>query len=111
MTLVELENEPLDMPGMVGVEQDLFTLNAVAPSLLEQLPTIFEDAVRESLAYMLGRIESKCVLASFSPDQLVDRSEVFGRLVSLYNSRASPLQKGIDWAFQKRVHQLVNQLP
>ena len=78
------------------MEEDLFTLNAAAPELLEQLPSLFEAAVKDSLRYNLDTNESRSVLASLQDIMLGDRSEVFGRLASLYGNRASPLQQSID---------------
>ncbi len=98
------------MPGDESVEEDLFTLNAVAPSLLRQLPALFEEAVKDTLAFFLGTKESTGVLSYFRGVPLTDRSEVFGKLDSLYLDRASPLQRGIDRAFQIRVHRLVTQV-
>jgi len=95
---------------MQSVEQDLFALNAIAPDLLEHVPVLFKETVRESLSYMLGTKESKGVLARFRDDELASRPEVFARLVSVYGTRASPLQKMIDRVFGMRVHNLLQQL-
>jgi hypothetical protein len=99
-----------DFGRMDGLEQDLFTLNAMAPDLLDQVPAMFEEAVRESLGYMLGMKESKGVLAWFREAELASRPEVFTRLASRYGDRASPLKTMIDEAFKNRVHSFLESL-
>ena len=99
-----------DQPEMQRVEQDLFSLNATAPDLLEHVPVMFEETVRESLTYMLGTNESRGVLAWFRGSELTSRQWVFARLTSVYGIRASPLQNMIDRVFGMRVHDLLLQL-
>jgi hypothetical protein len=114
MMPLDLKNQvtaPSNQPEMQSVEQDLFALNAFAPDLLEHVPAMFEETVRQSLTYMLGSKESKGVLAWFRGSELVSRQWVFARLVSVYGDRASPLQKMIDRVFGIRIHELVQQLP
>jgi hypothetical protein len=109
----DLKNEGLALviqPEMQNVEQDLFSLSAIAPELLEHVPVIFEATVRESLMYMLGSKESRGVLAWFRDSELASREWVFARLVSVYGARASPLQNMIDRVFGIRVHDLLRQL-
>jgi hypothetical protein len=100
-------NEKSDARGANELEQELFTLNAVAPALLEQLPGLFEEAVRESLSHILGMKESTGVLRWLHDAALGSRPEVFARLASRYGDRASPLQARIDEAFERRVRNLV----
>lgn len=99
-----------DKPGIQTVEQDLLTLNEIAPDLLEHVPVLFEETVRGSLSYMLGAKESKNLLDYFRADELKNRQGVFSRLASVYGERASPIQKMIDRAFGIRVHDLLLQL-
>ena len=103
---VEAKN-PAEVGAMNALEQDLFTLNATAPTLLDQLPGLFEEAVRESLGFMLGMKESTGVLRWLRDAQLSSRPEVFARLASRYGDRASPLQERIDEAFKRRVGNLL----
>jgi len=113
MMPLDLKNEPIELanqPEMQGVEQDLFTLSAIAPDLLEHVPVIFEATVRESLTYMLGSKEARGVLAWFRDNELASRQWVFSRLASVYGEKASPLQNMIDRVFSMRVHDLVRQL-
>ena len=97
-------------PGIPTVEEDLLTLNAMAPDLLEHVPVLFEETVRGALSYMLGGKESGNVLAWFRGDELTNRQGVFARLASVYGERASPIQKMIDRVFGIRVHELLQQL-
>jgi hypothetical protein len=99
-----------DQPEALSVEEDLFTLNAMAPDVLDQVPSLFAETVRESLSYMLGAKESGGVLAWFRGDELASRAGVFDRLVSVYGQRASPIQKMIDRVFGMRVHELLGRL-
>jgi hypothetical protein len=113
MMPLDLKNkaeELADQPEMQSVEQDLFTLNAIAPDLLEHVPVIFEATVRESLTYMLGSKESRGVLAWFRGNELASRQWVFARLLSVYGTRSSALESMIDRVFGMRVHDLLRQL-
>jgi len=92
------------------VEEDLLTLNVIAPDLLERVPVLFAETVRESLSYMLGTKESGNVLGWFRESELANRAGVFDRLVSVYGAKASPIQKVIDRVFGMRVHELLWQL-
>lgn len=104
-------NELAGQPEAISVEEDLFALNAMAPDLLENVPILFEETVRESLTYMLGTKESTGVLSWFRGDELACRQGVFARLLAVYGDKASPLQNMIDRVFGMRVHELVRQLP
>jgi hypothetical protein len=106
---IEAENRT-DFGRMNGLEQDLFTLNAMGPDLVDQVPAMFKEAVRESLRYMLGMKESKGVLAWFREAELASRPEVFTRLASRYGDTASPLKTMIDQAFKTRVHSFLESL-
>jgi hypothetical protein len=99
-----------DPRGMNELEQDLFTLNAIAPALLEQVPALFEEAVKETLGSSLGLKESKGALSWFRDADLRSRPEVFSRLASHYGGGASPLQIMIDKAFKNRVHNFLDSL-
>lgn len=92
---------------MNALEEELFTLNSVAPYLVEKLPGLFEEAVREALGQMLGMKESTGVLRWLHDADLGSRPEVFERLASRYGDRASPLMSKIDEAFERRVHNLL----
>ncbi len=98
-------------PGTQSVEEDLFALNAMAPELLEHVPVLFEETVKDSLTYMLGTKESTGVLSWFRGNELACRQGVFARLLAVYGDKASPLQNMIDRVFGMRVHELVRQLP
>jgi len=100
----------VNQQGMQTVEEDLLTLNAMAPDLLEHVPVLFEETVRGSLSYMLGAKASRSMLEWFRANELTDRSGVFARLTSVYGERASPLQNMIDRVFGMRVHELLQQL-
>ena len=105
---LKIESKNADaVRGMNELKSDLFTLNAIAPALLEDVPALFEEAVRESLSYMLGMKESKGVLRWLRDARLSSRPEVFARLLSHFGARASPLQNMVDEAFKRRVHTLL----
>ena len=97
--------------GWQGVEEDLFSLDVMAPALLQDVPAIFEQTVRESLSYMVGAGESSRVLAWFHAGELACRQDVFARLSAVYGERASPIESVIDRVFGLRVHELVRKLP
>jgi hypothetical protein len=98
-------------PSAQGIEEDLFSLSALAPQLLADVPVLFEQTVRDSLSYMLGTRESAGVLSWFRGDELMCRDGVFARLLEVYGTKASPIQNMIDRVFGLRVHQLLQQLP
>ena len=104
-------SELVEQPKAQSVEEDLFVLNAMAPELLEHVPVLFEETVRNSLSYMLGTKESSRVLSWFRGNELACRQGVFSRLLAVYGEKASPIQSMIDRVFGMRVHELVRQLP
>jgi len=104
-------SELVERPEAQSVEEDLFVLNAMSPSLIEHVPVLFEETVKESLSYLLGAKESARVLGWFRGNELASRQGVFDRLTTLYGNRASPLESVIDRVFGMRVHELVRQLP
>lgn len=113
MTNQNLATETVVQPAIARdetLEEEIFSINAIAPELLEHLPGLFEEAVRGSLTSMLGNTESKSVLASLSHVGLGNRLEVFRSLNSAYGHRASPLQKAVDRSFQALVHGLAMQV-
>jgi hypothetical protein len=97
-------------PDVQSVEEDLFTLDAMAPQLLGQVPVLFEQTVKDTLSYMLGAKESADVIAWFRSSELGSRPGVFARLLTVYGDKASPLESVIDRVFGMRVHQLVQQV-
>jgi hypothetical protein len=98
------------MLGEDRLEQELFSINAVAPGVLEHLPRLFEEAVTESLTRILGARDASGILASLNRAGLGNRSEVFGLLDAICSHQASPLQKAVDRAFRTRVHNLAMQV-
>lgn len=101
---------PPAIAGDERLEEEILSINAFAPDLLEHLPGLFEEAVRESLTIMLVPMESERVLASLNHVGLGNRPEVFRSLNSVYGHRASPLQKAVDRSFQGLVHDLARQV-
>jgi hypothetical protein len=102
--------ESPDLSEMGSLEEDLLSVNAVAPELLERLSVLFEETVRDALCYMLGEKASKDALGEFRKSELENRQAAFGRLTALYGPKASPLQKVIDRVFGMRVHDLLGQI-
>jgi hypothetical protein len=100
-----------ERPEAQSVEHDLFALNVMAPELVEHVPALFEEAVKDSLSYMLGSKESARVLSCFRANELESRQGVFERLLVVYGGKASPIQNMIDRVFGMRVHDLVRKLP
>ena len=94
-----------------SVEEDLFTLSAIAPELLEEIPALFGETVKESLAYVLGPSASKGVIEWLRSDELQSRQGVFARLAALYGERATPIEALIDRVFGLQVRALVQRLP
>ena len=90
-----------------NIEEELRTLNALAPELLEVLPGVFKNAVVDSIRSGMGGHDFGLVLASLSGIGPEHRLYVFRFLDSLYGEKAEELERAIDRRFQSEVRQLL----
>lgn len=90
-----------------NLEEDLLTLNAIAPELVEVLPELFKNAVVDSIRRGMGGHDFGLVLKSLPGIGPEHRFYVFRFLDSLYGEKARELEQAIDYRFQSEVRHLI----
>ena len=107
-------NEQFEAPNQIdqvaSIEEDLRTLTALAPALVEALPKLFKKAVVDSIKSGMGGKDFGLVLDSLPGIGPEHRPLVFRFLDSLYGERAGELEQAIDRRFQSEVKQLLRKL-
>src|ERR1700756_511334 len=87
---------PNQIDEVASVEEDLRTLTALAPELVEALPKLFKKAVVDSIKSGMGGKDFGLVLDSLPGIGPEHRPLVFRFLDSLYGERAGELEQAID---------------
>jgi len=90
-----------------GIEENLRTLNLMAPELTKELPVLFKNAVVYSIRNGMGGKAFGLVLESLPGIGPEHRPLVFRFLDSLYGDKAGDLEREIDRRFQLEVRQLL----
>ena len=109
MQSIERKESPTQSE-VASIEEDLRTLNALVPGLVELLPKLFKKAVVDSIKSGIGGKDFGLVLDSPPGIGPEHRPLVFRFLDSLYGERASELERAIDRRFQSEVRQLLRKL-
>jgi hypothetical protein len=111
MQKVEQDGRPdsaiLQSDEGASIEEELRTLNAMAPELLEEMPRLFKEAVVDSIRSEMGRKDFGLVLQSLPGIGPEHRPYVFRFLDSLYGDKARELEEAIDRRFRTEVRQLL----
>jgi len=95
---------------VTSIEEDLRTLSALDPELVEVLPKLFKKAVVDSIRSGMGGKDFGLVLDSLPGIGPEHRPLVFRFLDSLYGERAGELEQAIDRRFQSEVRQLLRKM-
>jgi hypothetical protein len=90
-----------------SIEEDLRTINSMAPELLSELPRLFKNAVVDSIRSEMGRKDFGLILKSLPGIGPEHRPYVFRFLDSLYGDKARDLEDAIDRRFHTEVRQLL----
>jgi hypothetical protein len=101
---------PTQSEQVTSIEEELRTLNSLAPELVEVLPRLFKKAVVDSIKSGMGGKDFGLVLDSLPGIGPEHRPLVFRFLDSLYGEKAGELERAIDRRFQSEVRQLLRKM-
>src|SRR5438105_11869404 len=109
MQSIERKESPTQSE-VASIEEDLRTLNALVPGLVEVLPKLFKKAVVDSIKSGMGGKDFGLVLDSLPGIGPEHRPLVFRFLDSLYGEQAGELESAIDRRFRSEVKQLLRKM-
>ena len=86
------------------LEEEVFSLQVMAPEALRQLPELFAESVVDSATKVLGEATGEAFLRHIGDRRLSDPTEVYSRLDSYLMEGSEEMKKAIAEAFRRRVH-------
>ena len=97
-------------PRRQTLEEELFTLRALAPDMIEDLPSVFKEAVTDSLTSILGEDKARAFLMLIAETEFASPSIVFGALDSILHEGSQILKDAIVKEFRANVHLLLEKV-
>jgi hypothetical protein len=97
-------------PKRLTVEEELLTLQAIAPDMVEDLYSLFEQAVADSLANILEESGAKALVKLMEESNIESPPEVFATLDSIFHEGSKTLKSAITEEFHIGVHLLLEKL-
>jgi hypothetical protein len=94
-------------PRRQTIEEDLLTLQALAPDMAEDLHSLFKEAVTYSLGNILGENEARVLLRRIAGTDFESPYSVFEALDSILHGSSQILKDAIVEEFRVNVHLLV----
>jgi hypothetical protein len=95
------------LPKRQTLEEDLLSLQALAPDMVEDLHSLFKEAVIESLANNLGRNEARALMRLMARTDFENPPEVFEAFDSIFYEGSQILRDAIVEEFRVNVHLLL----
>jgi hypothetical protein len=95
------------LPKRQTLEEDLLSLQALAPDMVEDLHSLFKEAVIDSLANTLGRNEARALMRLMARTDFENPREVFEALDSIFYGDSQILRDAIIEEFRVSVHLLL----
>jgi hypothetical protein len=93
-------------PRRQTVEEELLTLRALAPDMIEDLHSLFKEAVTDSLAKILGEDEARTLVMLIAGTEFESPPVVFAALDSILREGSRILKDAIVEEFRTNVHLL-----
>lgn len=84
----------------------MFSLRALAPEVLDQLPLLFAQSVVESATRILGETTGEALVRFIGDSKLRDPGQVYSCLDSFLFGGSDEMKKAIVMTFSDRVHRL-----
>ena len=106
MSLYE-EAQGCRFPRRQTIEEDLFALHALAPVMVEDLYPLFEEALTDSLANILGENGARALMRLIVGTNFESPDQVYEALDSIFHEGAQILRKAIVVEFSASVHLLL----
>jgi hypothetical protein len=97
-------------PKRQTIEEELLTLQAIAPDMAEDLYSLFEEAVTDSLANILEESGARALVRLMGEANIESPSEVFAILDSIFHEGSSTLKSAITEEFRMNVHLLLKKV-
>ena len=98
-------------PSKQTIEAELLDLQALAPDLIDDLRSLFKEAVTDSLASILGEDEARALVMQIAKTGFENKSVVFAALDSIFHRRDSQILKdAIVEEFHTNVHLLLEKM-
>jgi len=91
------------------LEEEIFSLQEVAPGILDHLPRLFAEAVVDSATKVLGTATGEALIRRIGDRRLKDPAQVYSRLDSFLMGGSDEMKHSIDQEFRRRVHGLYKQ--
>ena len=88
-------------------EEDLRALQALAPVMVEDLYSLFKEAVTDSLVDVLGENEARVLMRLIVGTNFESPDQVYEALDSIFHGGAQILRKAIVEEFSASVHLLL----
>ena len=97
-------------PTRQTLEEDLLSLQALAPDMIEDLRCLFKEAVTDSLSSVLGENQAMALVKLISETDFENPPEVFAALDSIFRGGAQILKEAIIDEFRASVHLLLGKV-
>src|SRR5208337_4646317 len=94
-------------PRRQTIEEELFALQAIAPVMVEDLHFLFEEAVTDSLANILGDNGARALMRLIAGTNLGSPDQVYEALDSIFHEGAQVLKRAIVEEFSAKLHLLL----
>jgi hypothetical protein len=88
------------------VEEEIFSLQELAPQALARLPEIFAESVVDSATKILGESTGEALIRCIGDSKLRDPDRVYARLDDFLHDGSDEIRKAIAKMFASKVHLL-----
>ncbi|MGD0477395.1 MAG: hypothetical protein ABSB29_04405 [Nitrososphaerales archaeon] len=97
-------------PKRKTLEEELLTLQALAPDMIEDLHSLFKEAVTDSLANILGQKEARALMRRMARIDFENPHMVFEALDSIHRDGSQILKDAVVEEFRANVHLLLEKV-
>jgi len=97
-------------PRRQTLEEELFTLQALAPDTIEDLHRLFKKTVIDSLVSILGENGARAVVILTAGTNFESPSEVYAALDSIFQEGSQFLRRAIIKEFRTNLHLLLEKV-
>ena len=88
------------------LDEEMFTVNSLAPDMLAQLPLLFSDSVVDSVTNILGENSGEALVRSIGEESLRNPEKTYERLDAMFHDGSEMLKAAIREDFRVRLHRL-----
>jgi hypothetical protein len=90
----------------LSLEEEIMSLDSIAPSCMTQLPQLFAESVVDAAARILGDATGEALVRCIGDSKLKDPDAVYESLDTFLHSGSADVKKVIRRAFTSKVHNL-----